>query len=146
MRIRRAILILIITQGLAGCDSSNGRTIRQRPRLPSQPTLPGASSLVAFRDSVSGFSTTDLRDAEDEIVQLNSAGELILVSQHARLPGYRLTQHTTEYNMEKRKICPQGCAFAIRFGIKSGDRGASIDSRLRSRQPRHHGRRRDRER
>jgi hypothetical protein len=120
MRVSGAIVILVIAQGLAGCDDAHSPPTAPSPSA----NQPGPPSLIVFTDSASGFSTTDLRDAEDEIVQINTTGELILIAQHARLFGYRVTKNV-EYLIEG-KICPQGCAFAVRFGIKGGERRAYL--------------------
>lgn len=94
-------------------------------------TLPGAfrylprvpAPLVVF--SQAGFSTTDLRDAQDQILQLNTAGELIWTVDGTRIPGYAVETFTGVPYVTGR-ICPQGCAFEIRFGQQDGERRAYL--------------------
>ena len=96
----------------------------------SSPSAPKAPSLVVFTEPQSQprFSTTDLRDAQDQIVQFNVAGELIWTADGTRLSGYRVGQDgwgNLQYWIEG-KICPQGCAFVVRFGTKDGERRAYL--------------------
>ena len=123
MRIQVAIVVLIIAEGLTGCNSSD-----------SPPTAPSSSSstnpseaprLVVFRDSASGFSTSDLRDAEDEVMQLSTAGELVFPATNTRLPGFRQYGGGSEQGIEGN-ICGPNCAFVVRFGIKDGERRAYL--------------------
>jgi hypothetical protein len=120
---------LALAQGLAGCSAS-GSSTPGTPSAPSSPTLPGASgALAVFTDSATGFSTTDLRDVQEQIVQLdNSAAELIWVADGTRLPGYRLTHPTADGKVQfiEGNICPEGCAFEVRFGVRDGERRAYL--------------------
>lgn len=119
MRIQAAFVI-VIAQWLAGCDGSYSP-----PTAPSSCSSanPGVS-LVAFRDSASGFTTSDLRDAEDEVVQFSTAGELVLPATNTRLPGFRRLSGP-EQGIEGN-ICGPYCAFVVRFGVKDGEHRAYL--------------------
>jgi len=81
-----------------------------------------------FTDGATGFSTTDLHDAQDQILQLDSGGELIWTADGTRLPGYRVTHPTMDGKVQfvEGQICPEGCAFEVRFGVRDGERRAYL--------------------
>jgi hypothetical protein len=85
-----------------------------------------------FSESTSGFSTTDLRDVQEQVVQFNTANELIWTADGARLPGFEVDKShypgTAFINVvgASRVICPTGCAFEVRFGTKDGERRAYL--------------------
>jgi hypothetical protein len=82
-----------------------------------------------FTDRASGFSTPDVRDVQEHVLQFSNANELIWTADGTRLPGYRAGWYdygdTREYSIEG-KICPQGCSFVVRFGTKDGERRAYL--------------------
>ena len=74
-KIAMGTVFLVLAHGLSGCSGS-----RSSPSSPSavlQPPPPPVPSLIVFTDKASGFSTPDLRDAQEQIVQFNTAAELI---------------------------------------------------------------------
>ncbi len=94
------------------------------PSPPEGPT-PGAPSastptLRVFADAASGFTTSDLRDVDEQIVQINTAGELIWLADGTRLPGYAV--HGGYIPAES--LCE--CAFEVRFGTRDGERRAYL--------------------
>ena len=120
-RIRTLLLMLLPT--LAGCD---GPTSPSAPPTPT-PSAPQAPTLRVFSDA-RGFSTSDLRDAEDQIVQVNSSNELIWTADGTRLPGYKVGGGfggTSAYFIEG-EICPERCAFEVRFGASEGEKRAYL--------------------
>ncbi len=134
-----SILLLLGTLVLGGCDSSGRSSRLPLPTGPTQapptatPTppgpVPGATTLASFTDSTTGFSTTDLRDAQDQILQMNLGGELIWLQDGTRLPGYRRQTYTHSggvWHYVDGAICAQGCSFEIRFGSKGGEQGAYL--------------------
>ena len=77
MKVANALVLLVLVAGLLGCDGREG----QSPTGPS-PTSGSAaappppsqtSTLRVFTDVASGFSTSDVRDAQDQIVQFSTA-------------------------------------------------------------------------
>ena len=113
-RLQTGIVLLLVTQGLAGCDSP---PLRPSP-VPGPATTP---TLRVFTDSTSGFSTSDVRDAQEQIVQFNSAGELIWTADGTRLPGFPVE---TSISINADKLCR--CWFEVRFGTKDGERRAYL--------------------
>jgi hypothetical protein len=125
------VVLMLLTQALAGCGDSGAST----PSAPGSPSSPSAAStprpdgaLTAFTDPATGFSTTDLRDVQEQIVQLNSVGELIWTADGTRLPGYHVSHPFADGRVTfiEGKICPEACAFEVRFGTREGDRRAYL--------------------
>jgi hypothetical protein len=53
-----------------------------------------AAPLAVFVESGTGFQTSDLRDAQNQINQFSASGELIWTADGTRLPGYRVKYYT----------------------------------------------------
>ena len=103
-RTRTGIVLLVLAQGLAGC----GRGSSSAPSAPSpvpQVVPPAPIRDVVFTDIASGFSTSDVRDAQDQIVRFNTAGELIWTADDSRFPGLAAYDGSLE----------------VRFGTKNGE-------------------------
>jgi hypothetical protein len=121
------IVLLVAVQGLAGC----GRSAPSSPSAPSpapQPVTQLTPTLVVFSEKASGFSTSDVRDVQEQILQF-TAGELIWTADGTRLSGYPVYGH--DFSDGPRffitgPICPQGCEFEVRFGTKDGERRAYL--------------------
>lgn len=80
-----------------------------------------------FSEPGTGFSTTDLLDVQEQVVQFNTANELIWAADGTRLPGYRVDR--TSYpgaSFITGQICAEGCALEVRFGAKDGERRAYL--------------------
>ena len=97
---------------------------------PPAPTPPSAPTLKVFTDS-SGFSTSDLRDAQDQIVRFNTANEFIWAADDTRIPGFKV--QTINFGTGPCYLvsipgttCSQGCSFEVRFGTKDGERRAYL--------------------
>jgi len=75
-----------------------------------------------FTDQASGFSTSDVRDVQEQIVQFNTAAELIWTADGTRLPGYRVIAN---FFIPADGICAF-CSFEVRFGTKGGERRAYL--------------------
>src|SRR5687767_8572261 len=84
------IILLVIASGLAGCS---GAGYSSAPSAPSpvpqaaQPPIP--ISLVVFTDFATGFVTSDVRDAQEQIMRFNTAGELIWTADDTRFRRIR---------------------------------------------------------
>lgn len=122
-RTRIGISLLLVAQALAGCND-HGAT--PGPGAPSP--LP-APRLVSFEESSTGFSTTDLRDADDQIVQFTVNGQLIWAADSTRLFGYYVTTVPGTHGVVSYitgRICDQDCVFEVRFGTSGGERRAYL--------------------
>ena len=123
--LRTPILLLALLPALTACGESS-------PVAPSPPPVrvPAAPTLFEFIDDDTGFKTFDLRDAQNQIVQINSNSELIWTADGTRLPGYRAMGYASSdhrrYYFIEGKICPAGCAFEVRFGTEDGERRAYL--------------------
>ena len=107
------MLIMAITTVQSACGGAAGMT--------SASPVPRASALARFLDPDSDFVTTDVRDAQDEIVQFNTAGELVWTADGSRFPGYLADGRVITAN----NICA-GCYFYVRFGTRDGQRRAYL--------------------
>ena len=123
---RTPILLLALLPALTACGESS-------PAAPSQPPpvqVRVAPTPFEFIEDGTGFRTFDLRDAQNQIVQVNSNGELIWTADGTRLPGYRATSHQFQdgrrYYFIEGKICEAGCEFEVRFGTEDGERRAYL--------------------
>jgi hypothetical protein len=123
---RTRLLLFVPMLALAACGDSRAPTSPSEP----PPESPQIARLLEFHEEPTGFSTTDLRDAQDQIVQFNDAHELVWTTDGTRLPGYRVMAvpgypRGPVYFIDG-KICAEGCQFEVRFGSKDGERRASL--------------------
>ena len=114
MRMSTVILFLVLTPGMAGCGGSGSApTTPTTPTTPSQP--PGPVQLVMFRDPDSTFSTSDVRDVQDQIVRFDmTSNSLIWAADGRSFPGYPVSGNFMRADR----------AFQVRFGTKDGERRA----------------------
>ena len=128
-------LALVLALGLAGCDASPVSPTPSSPTAPSptEPSLPAPSpvsaapTLIVFAEPGTGFSTSELRDVQEQVLQINTANELIWTADATKLPGYRVeNQGYPSAPYIVGKICAEGCAFEVRFGTKDGERRAYL--------------------
>jgi hypothetical protein len=120
------IVVLVLAQGLAACGGSGSSSA---PTAPSAVPLPGArpvpppvsiNGLMVFTDWASGFSTSVLRDAHEQIVQFNTANELIWTADGTHLPGYPVQGHAISADASCK------CSLVVRFGTSNGERRAYL--------------------
>ena len=120
------VVLLVLAQALAGCDDQGATA---GPAAPSPTTRPPAT-LYSFVESSSGFSTTDVRDADDQIIQVTTANELIWTADGTRLTGYAVRtapgSHGVVTYIEGNVCPPNSCVFEVRFGSGGGERRAYL--------------------
>src|SRR6187549_2379287 len=96
---------------------------------PPTPGVPDPSQLVVFREP-SGFSTTEVRDAQDHIVQFTAGGDLVWMADGTHLPGYAVDRDSSYWGPPtyfiSGKICVEGCVFSVRFWTRDGQRQAFL--------------------
>jgi hypothetical protein len=107
------VLFLAIATVYAACGGGPGMT------APS--AVSGAAVPTRFLDPDSDFATTDVRDAQDEIVQFNTAGELVWTADGSRFAGYIADGRVITAD----HVCA-GCYFYVRFGTHDGERRAYL--------------------
>ena len=83
-------------------------------------------TLIVFTEPRTGFSTAEVRDVHEQVLQLNTANELIWTADGTRLPGYRVDRSYPGVSFIVGKICAEGCAFEVRFGTRNGERRAYL--------------------
>jgi hypothetical protein len=80
-----------------------------------------AGALMRFSDRETGLATTDVRDVHDQIVQFNTAGELVWTPTGARFPGFFADGAV----VTAEHVCA-GCYFLVRFSTRDGERRAYL--------------------
>ena len=86
------------------------------------------STLIVFTEPGTRFSTSEVRDVQEQVLQLNTANELIWTADGTRLPGYQVERCNCYPGVSfiVGKICAEGCAFEVRFGTRNGERRAYL--------------------
>jgi hypothetical protein len=128
------VVLFLLTQALAGCDNAGPSRAPAAPTAPSPveppvPQPPPGERLLAFVEASSGFSTTDVRDSQEQVVQITAANELIWTADGARLKGFWVTTlqgSNGPVHFIEGKICPECWAFEVRFGTRDGERRAYL--------------------
>jgi hypothetical protein len=113
----RGIVLLLLAHGVAGCGGSGFSSV---PSAPSPVLQPAPIELVVFTDPASGFSTSDVRDVQEQIVRFNTAAELIWTIDGTRFPGHPVNGNLITYDRTRFFY------FQVRFGIKDGERRAYL--------------------
>ena len=114
---------------MTGCGASSP-VVPSESRPAPTPTSAATATLAAFVDDETGFQTSDLHDAQNQVIQINGGNELLWTADGTRLPGYRVTSGRfsdgrRHYFVEGR-ICEAGCAFEVRFGNDHGEQRAYL--------------------
>ena len=128
---RAGTVVLLLTQLLVGCDGAGPSRAPTSPSpLPIEqpiPQPPPAVKLLSFVEASTGFTTTDLRDAQEQIVQIKLGLRAHLERRWHAPGGYRVTTLpglNGPVDFIEGRICPEGCAFEVRFGARDGERRA----------------------
>jgi hypothetical protein len=112
----RLIAILLFGWVTAGCGGSDSAPAAPSP--PASPPPPAQVQLAVFSDPASGFSTYDVRDAEDietEIVQFDVANNALIWKANGQsFQGYPVSGNFVAADKH----------FQVRFGTKDGQRRA----------------------
>jgi hypothetical protein len=132
MKMSVAIVLLVLSQGLAGCDGPDSSPVPPGPspivQIPPTPAPPPRrAELFTFIDSMTGFSTSDVYDVQEQIVQFSSADELIWVAADTRFPEFIADGNLIAYHHRGDWF------FQVRFGTNEGERRAYLtwpDNRL----------------
>jgi hypothetical protein len=113
--------MLLIVACVSSCD--NASPVAPAPAAQPLPPPPAGlpritpDGLWAFSQASSSFTTTDVYDAQEQMVRFTTAAELVW-EDGTRHPGYRVS--TTANTVDANKLC-HDCAFDIRFGTRSGE-------------------------
>ena len=122
-----AVVGTVFIVGCAQTQLPTNPSSTLQPTAPSPPTAPASPTLIMFTEPGTGFSTSDLRDVEEQVLQFNTSGELIWTADGTRLSGYQVDRSSYPgVSFIVGKICAAGCAFEIRFGTKDGERRAYL--------------------
>lgn len=111
----RFTFAIITIAAAAGCGGSNSS-----PTTPSNPTLPPPPpstqvQLALFSDPASSFTTSDVRDVQEQIVRFDTASNsLIWAADGRRFTGFPVNGNFVRADR----------FFQVRFGTKDGERRA----------------------
>ena len=135
-RTQSGLLALVFAIGLTGCEgaspvsptpsASTAPPSTASPAAPLPSPVAPTSTLIVFTDPGTGFSTSDLRDAQEQLLQVNTANELIWTADGTKLQGYQVQQGYSGVSYIAGNICAEGCTFEVRFGTKNGERRAYL--------------------
>jgi hypothetical protein len=123
-RTRTGIVLLVLAQALAGCGGSDSSSAPLAPSVvpqlaPSPAPQPTPIQLAVFTDPASGFSTSDVRDVQEQVVRVNTANELIWTADATHFSGYRV-------NGNQIRGPGRDDWFQVRFGTKNGEQRAYL--------------------
>ena len=134
---RTGVILLLLTQGLVGCDGSNSTLSPSAPSEvrqsgnpppgnppPGNPPSANPSQVIAFKDPLTGLLVADVRDAQDHIVQFNTAGELVWMADGTHLPGHAAGGLGGSINPPEEPSCE--CWLVVHFGASHGERRAYL--------------------
>jgi hypothetical protein len=108
MRTCSVAAFAVVIQVLVACGGDSGSSTS----TPTNPTPP-TPQLAMFMDPDSTFSTTDVRDVDDQTVQFDTASNsLIWVADGRSFPGYPVSGNFI------------AGTFQVRFGTKNGEHRA----------------------
>lgn len=133
-RTRTAMVLLVLILGMAGCGDSGSVSAPSAPSpvpqlaAPSPVPQPTPIRLAVFRDPASEFSTSDVRDVQEQVVHFNTADELIWTADGTRFSEWLVDGSFIGYHHLGDHV------FQVRFGTKDGERRAYLtwtDDRLR---------------
>ena len=112
------IAVFMVANGLVSCSNPTAPT-RSAPSAPPSVSQPNPGALVVFKDPLTGLSTSDVRDAQDHVVQFTTANDLIWID-GTHLPGHQVDGHGS--NVPEEPSCQ--CWLVVRFGAADGERRA----------------------
>jgi hypothetical protein len=115
------VLFLASAAVLAACGSSPTAPSPAAATIDTASANGPAGALMRFTDRETGLATTDVRDAHDQVVQFNTAGELVWTMTGARFPGFLADGGVVTAD----HVCA-GCYFLVRFSSMAGERRAYL--------------------
>ena len=125
-----AVVLAAIAGGfLFGCGESSPSAPTAVAAGPVVPPTSG-DTLLVFNELATGFSTSELRDVDEQILQVTRDGALVWTVDGTRLSGYHVNRSLIDgvpiYWIGGGAVCQEGCAFEVRFGMKDGERRAYL--------------------
>lgn len=114
MRLTKSILALVLIAAMPACGS-NSPSAPQNGGGTSTPPAALTPVIVMFTEASTGFSTSDVRDVQDQIVRFDSANSaLVWVASGSSFVGYPVDGHFIRSDRQ----------FQVRFGVRDGERRA----------------------
>jgi len=121
---RTRIVLFLLMQGFVGCGRSDWQPTPSAPSAAQQPVNP--NPLIVFKDPLTGLSTSDVRDAQDHLVQFTTSSELVWTADGTRLSGHSVQGpgYQSLSNVAAEPSCQ--CWLVVRFGASGGERRAYL--------------------
>jgi hypothetical protein len=104
-------LLIVLIQGITACGGGSSAPATTTPTSPA----PLPVQLATFTDSASGFSTTDVRDVQDQVVRFDTANNALIWA----VDGHSFSGFPVSGNFVRGDKF-----FQVRFGVKDGERRA----------------------
>jgi hypothetical protein len=116
MRVAKPMTLVVLMAALTACGGSDSApTTPSTPTTPPPPPPPAPVQLAVFSDPASSFTTSDVRDSEEEIVRFDVANNALIWAGDGRsfsgFPVNGLFIRADRF-------------FQVRFGTKDGERRA----------------------
>jgi hypothetical protein len=120
------VVLLFLVQGLVGCGRSDSRPIPSAPSAVQVQQPVNSNQPIVFKDPLTGLSTSDVRDAQDHIVQFTTGGELVWTADGTHLSGHSVSGpgYQSSNNVPGEPSCQ--CWLVVRFGASNGERRAYL--------------------
>src|SRR5262249_9404703 len=127
---RTGMVLLLLIPGLVGCGRPESPSAPSAPSIPfapspvQQPSVPNQP--VVFKDPLTGLSTSDVRDAQEHIVQFTTAHALVWTADETPLSGHFVQGpgYQPVGNFAAEPSCQ--CWLVVRFGASNGERRAYL--------------------
>jgi hypothetical protein len=112
----KAIIVVMLMVAMPACSDSPSTPTPPTPTPTPAPTPPPMPvQLIEFVDPTTGFSTSDVRDVEGEIVRFNRTNNSLIWAADGRsFPGYPVDGNFLD----------SARSFQVRFGTENGERRA----------------------
>jgi hypothetical protein len=121
--------LFLLVSATAACSYSRPNFSSTMPASPTPVVAKDAGTLVVFTEPATGFSTIDVHDAHDRIVQFTTSGDLVWTPDGTHIPGYLVEPQAAPpaYFLGPGTFpCADFCDFSIRFGARDGQRQAYL--------------------
>ena len=113
---KQIFLALLFALAEAACGSSGGTSTSPSPNPSPSPSPSNPTQLAMFVDTATGFSTSDVRDVQEQIVRFDIANNTLIWAADGRsFTGYPVID-SVFIRADKH--------FQVRFGTKDGQRRA----------------------
>ncbi len=126
----RLVAVSALSLAIASCA---GDPSPLGPTPPSTNPPPAETpTLMVFHEPSTGFSSSDLYDAHDQVIQLTHGGDLVFSATGVRVHGPAVAAYSNYYGpptyfiASQTQMCDDPCDLSVRFGADGGRRRAYL--------------------